>query len=80
MKHRDRVQREFARQAETFAASATLGAAEVTERLAATLGDARLGRILDVACGPGVLSPALSPRAEQRGTIRTGIPWSRNWT
>lgn len=65
MKHRSTVQREFARQAESFAASATLGAAELTERLAATLGDERLGRILDVACGPGVLSPALSPRAEQ---------------
>lgn len=65
MGHRSTVEREFARQAESFAASPTLAAEEVTERLAAALGNERHARLLDVACGPGVLSPALSPRAHQ---------------
>jgi ubiquinone/menaquinone biosynthesis C-methylase UbiE len=65
VQHQRRVEREFARQAESFAASATLAAAELTERLAAALGETRLGRILDAACGPGLLSTALSPRAQQ---------------
>lgn len=65
MGHRRTVEREFARQAESFAASPILAAQEVTERLAAALGEERCTRLLDVACGPGVLSPVLSPRADQ---------------
>jgi ubiquinone/menaquinone biosynthesis C-methylase UbiE len=65
MGHRSTVEREFTRQAETFAASRTLAAEEVTERLAAALGEERAPRLLDVACGPGVLSTVLSRRAER---------------
>lgn len=65
MGHRGTVEREFTRQAESFAASATLAAPELTEGVAAALGSERHARALDVACGPGALSAALSPRAEQ---------------
>ena len=48
--------------AESFRASATLRAAEVTTRVGEALG-ADLERVLDVACGPGVLLPTLAARA-----------------
>lgn len=61
--HNDTVQSEFTRQAEAFRASPTLRADEITSRVAEALGpDVR--RVLDVACGPGLLLPALSARSE----------------
>lgn len=65
MQHSRTVQSEFTRQAESFAESPALGAAEVTERVGAALGDAPLGRVLDLACGPGVLIPVLAARARR---------------
>ncbi len=58
MNHKQTVQREFTRQAETFQASATLSATQVTTTVAEALGEAQ--RVLDVACGPGVLFPSLA--------------------
>ncbi len=54
---------EFTRQAASFRAAATLSAEEVTTRVGDALGD-RPGRVLDVACGPGLLLPTLAARAE----------------
>lgn len=65
MTHRRTVEREFARQAHSFAAAPALRTSELTEGLAQALGDGPFERILDVACGPGVLAPQLSPRAGQ---------------
>lgn len=65
MPHRQRVQSEFTRQAESFAASPTLNAPEVTETIAAALGEARRGRVLDLACGPGIVAAALGAEARR---------------
>jgi ubiquinone/menaquinone biosynthesis C-methylase UbiE len=61
--HNDRVQEEFTRQGESFRDSPALSATEITSRLATALG-AGHPRVLDVACGPGVLFPTLSSCAE----------------
>lgn len=63
MKHNEVVQQEFGRQARAFQASPALSAAEVTESVAEALGP-KVERVLDVACGPGVLLPALATRAK----------------
>jgi len=88
LKHLDRIDAEFTRQAATFAASATLGTADLTERVAAALADATDGRVLDVACGPGILTAALAERfaapvgldftAETLRLARTRIPAGRS--
>ncbi|MGH0035676.1 MAG: class I SAM-dependent methyltransferase [Myxococcota bacterium] len=59
MRHHERVQEEFTRQGESFRDSQALGAVEITTRIASALG-AGHGRVLDVACGPGILFPTLS--------------------
>ena len=59
MEHTRTVKREFTRQAEAFAQSPDLRAPEVTLRIARALEDSKAARVLDVACGPGVLTPAL---------------------
>ena len=63
MRHNERVQEEFTRQGESFRDSPALGAVEITSRIASALGDGH-ARVLDVACGPGVLFPTLSSCAE----------------
>lgn len=60
--HRRTVEAEFTRQAETFRASATLAAPELVDVVAEALG-ADVGRTLDLACGPGLLLPALAARS-----------------
>jgi ubiquinone/menaquinone biosynthesis C-methylase UbiE len=50
---------EFTRQAESFRDSPTLSAPDVTSRVGEALGPG-LGRVLDLACGPGLLIPTLS--------------------
>ncbi len=62
MRHQDTVQAEFTRQATTFRQSPTLNAEEVTTRVGQALGS-QVERVLDVACGPGLLLPVLSRRA-----------------
>lgn len=61
--HNETVQAEFTRLAETFRASPTLTAAEVTSRVGEALGP-DVQRTLDVACGPGILLPVLSAHSE----------------
>ena len=63
MSHSRTVQDEFTRQAEPFARSATLRAPEITERIGEALGPRASGRILDLACGPGVLTAPLCQNA-----------------
>jgi ubiquinone/menaquinone biosynthesis C-methylase UbiE len=65
MKHNERVREEFTRQGKAFRDSPALAAGEITDRIASALGSGH-GRILDVACGPGVLLPTLSTCA---GTV-----------
>ena len=62
MDHLKRVADEFSRQAQTFETYA-----EKTDdrpsRFQAALGEAARGHLLDVACGPGVVTAALAPGA-----------------
>jgi ubiquinone/menaquinone biosynthesis C-methylase UbiE len=61
--HLERVTDEFARQAETFDRFAETTDADVVARFAAALGDAGAGDLADIACGPGVVTAAIAPRA-----------------
>jgi len=61
MDHLKRVADEFARQAQNFDTWAAK--ADDPGRFGAALGDARRGRLLDVACGPGVVTAELAPDA-----------------
>jgi ubiquinone/menaquinone biosynthesis C-methylase UbiE len=56
--HETRVRDEFTRQAETFSASSAITDAGLTQRFVDALGEAARGSVLDVACGPGILSAA----------------------
>jgi ubiquinone/menaquinone biosynthesis C-methylase UbiE len=63
--HESRVRDEFSRQAETFSSSAALTDAALTDRFVAALGEAGQGSVLDVACGPGILSAAIAKAARE---------------
>jgi len=65
MDHENRVRDEFSRQAETFSASAAITDAALTQRFVDALGEAARGSVLDVACGPGILSAAIAKTARQ---------------
>jgi ubiquinone/menaquinone biosynthesis C-methylase UbiE len=58
-----RVTDEFTRQAQTFEVWAEQVDADVGGRFGSALGQAAHGRLIDVACGPGVVTAALAPDA-----------------
>jgi ubiquinone/menaquinone biosynthesis C-methylase UbiE len=61
--HLERVTSEFTRQAQNFEGWALKTDEAPGARFAAALGEASRGRLLDVACGPGVVTAALAPAA-----------------
>jgi ubiquinone/menaquinone biosynthesis C-methylase UbiE len=61
--HLKRVTDEFARQAQTFDRFAEKTDEQAATRYTDALGDAGRGDLLDVACGPGVITAAIAPRA-----------------
>src|SRR5215470_14839311 len=63
MDHLKRVRDEFARQAETFDAWAEKADDRVVARFRTALGEAARGDLLDVACGPGIVTAAIAPEA-----------------
>ena len=63
MDHLKRVTDEFTRQAQTFEVWAEQVDADVGTRFGGALGEAARGRLIDVACGPGVVTAALAPDA-----------------
>lgn len=63
MDHLKRITDEFARQAQTFDVWAQNVDADVGARFGAALGQAARGRLIDIACGPGVVTAALAPNA-----------------
>jgi ubiquinone/menaquinone biosynthesis C-methylase UbiE len=63
MDHLKTVTEEFARQAQTFDAWAQKTDDQVAARLRAALGEAGQGDLIDVACGPGVVTAAIAPGA-----------------
>ena len=65
MDHLQRVREEFTQQAASFAASAALTDHAQVARLVEALGDAARGRVLDVACGPGIVTAELAAVAKQ---------------
>ena len=64
MSHLDRIKEEFTRQADTFAVYAVKADEKVELRFQDALGDAGKGSLLDVACGPGVITAALAKAAK----------------
>jgi ubiquinone/menaquinone biosynthesis C-methylase UbiE len=63
MDHLKRISEEFTRQAQTFEVWAQNVDADVGARFGGALGEAARGRLIDVACGPGVVTAALAPNA-----------------
>lgn len=63
MDHLKRVVDEFTRQSETFDKWAAQADDQVAARFNAALGEAARGDLLDVACGPGVVTAAIAPVA-----------------
>ena len=63
MDHLKRVTDEFTHQAPTFEVWAEKVDGDVAGRFGLALGNAARGRLLDVACGPGVVAAALAPNA-----------------
>jgi ubiquinone/menaquinone biosynthesis C-methylase UbiE len=63
--HESRVREEFTRQAETFSASPAITDAAVTGRFVAALGEGARGVVLDLACGPGILTAAIAKLARE---------------
>jgi ubiquinone/menaquinone biosynthesis C-methylase UbiE len=63
MDHLKTVTEEFARQAQTFDAWAQKTDDQVAARFRAALGEAGQGDLIDVACGPGVVTAAIAPGA-----------------
>ncbi len=61
MDHRQRVQREFAAQAEAFAASLSLRQKESINHILSASGVQADDVVLDACCGPGLLSVAVAP-------------------
>lgn len=65
MDHIQRVKQEFTRQAGAFASSAAITDAQLTRRFGEAVGAYGDGIILDVACGPGIVTAALAERARE---------------
>jgi ubiquinone/menaquinone biosynthesis C-methylase UbiE len=63
--HVERVKEEFTRQAGTFAAAAAITDDQLTRRFSEAVGPNGAGIILDVACGPGIITAALAGQARE---------------
>lgn len=65
MDHLQRTKREFARQAAGFASSAATTDREQVLRLTEAIGPDGSGRVLDLACGPGIVTVELAAAAQE---------------
>jgi len=63
--HLERVKHEFTRQAGAFASSAAITDAQLTRRFSEAIGPNGDGIVLDVACGPGIVTAALAEKARE---------------
>jgi ubiquinone/menaquinone biosynthesis C-methylase UbiE len=57
----EKMQEEFARQAANMATAPAFKEEQTLRRISATLGPAPIGRVLEVACGPGIVAEAIAP-------------------
>jgi ubiquinone/menaquinone biosynthesis C-methylase UbiE len=64
MDHTERTRHEFTRQAANFASSAAITDKDHVRRLIDPIGVAARGRVLDVACGPGIVTAELAGAAQ----------------
>lgn len=65
MDHDQRVQQEFTRQSAHFASAAKIADGQLTQRFVDAVAPEPGWRILDVACGPGLVTAALAPHAHE---------------
>jgi ubiquinone/menaquinone biosynthesis C-methylase UbiE len=65
MDHPEVVKQEFTRQADRFAASAAITHEPLTQRFVDAVPHDAEGIVLDVACGPGIVSAALATRVRE---------------
>jgi ubiquinone/menaquinone biosynthesis C-methylase UbiE len=65
MDHLQKTRQEFAKQAENFASSAAISDQAQVERIVTGMGDLAGRRVLDVACGTGIVTSALAQKAKQ---------------
>jgi ubiquinone/menaquinone biosynthesis C-methylase UbiE len=63
--HAQRVRDEFTRQAETFSAAPAITDKALAQRIIEAIGADASGTVLDVACGPGVLTAAIAELARE---------------
>ena len=61
--HRARIRDEFTRQAETMTTSTVFTDQEILARIRDAAGLTSQARVLDLACGPGMVTAALAPYA-----------------
>jgi len=61
--HQDLVRREFSRQADAMSTAALFNDAAVLDRICEAARLTRQSRVLDVACGPGIVVEALARTA-----------------
>jgi ubiquinone/menaquinone biosynthesis C-methylase UbiE len=65
MDHLQRAQQEFTRQASQFATAAAVTRGDLVQRFVEAVPADAASIILDVACGPGIITAALAPRARE---------------
>ena len=58
--HQHRIQEEFTRQADTMAAAAVFTDQEILDRIRQAAALTPRSRVLDLACGPGIVAEALA--------------------
>jgi ubiquinone/menaquinone biosynthesis C-methylase UbiE len=61
----DRIQQEFSRQARQLASASAFHEKGAIERMVIALGDSAADRVLDVACGPGIVAEAIAPHVRE---------------
>lgn len=61
----DQMQSEFGRQATNMATAAAFNDEQALRRIKAALAEAPVGRVLEVACGPGIVAEAIAPLATE---------------
>ncbi len=61
----EEIQREFSRQAQQMASAPAFREYAALQRLVRVVGDAPSHRVLDLACGPGIVAEAIAPHAGQ---------------
>lgn len=57
----EKMQEEFGRQAANMATAPAFKEEQTLRRISAALGPAPVGRVLEIACGPGIVADAIAP-------------------